>query len=170
MTERKQNNQEGIKKVTIIANEEQYKLAPFVKKCSNSHKETLMEFIYETGINIRETNIYRASSQELAFELVEQGFFVLLYNSQISPASLTIYLPEELSIEQKQYLEIATSMINQCDLIVFKLDSNEELFEHQKEASKNTEALISYIKTLPESKIKNNNNNNNKLNKLIKNL
>ena len=111
MTQSKQNNQKRIKKVTIISNEQLYKLAPFTKKCDNSHRETILEFIYETGIEIPTDNIYNISSQELAYELITKGFSVLLYNSKESPANLTIYLPETLSIEQKQYLQIKNPML-----------------------------------------------------------
>jgi len=158
--------QEKQKKVIIIPNETIYKLAPFTKICENDHRETMLEFIYETGVEVQVENIYRTSSQELAYELVEQGFCILLYNNKMEPANLTIYLPEKLSIEQKKYLEIATSMITQCDLTVYKLDSNEAVIDYQKEASKNVEALMSYIITLPEYSVKI--NNNIESNKLIK--
>ena len=98
------NNQERIKKVAIIPNNNFYKLDPFIKPCDSTHKATMAEFIYETGIELPIENIYRTSSQELAYGLVCQGFIVLLSTSANSTSSLDIYLPEQLTDEQNQYL------------------------------------------------------------------
>ena len=101
------NNQERIKKVVIIPNNN---LKPFIKPCDSTHKATMVEFIYETGIELPIENIYRTSSQELAYELVCKGFVVLLSDKLINRVvDLNIYLPEQLTEEQKQYLKFATS-------------------------------------------------------------
>lgn len=160
MKQKKQNNQEGMKKVTIISNEHIYKLAPFTKKCSSNHNETIIEFLYETGIEIPVENIYRTSSQELAYELVTKGFCVLLYNDLNQPANLTVYLPKELSYEQRQYFELAISMLDQCNLSVFTISVADAVFQQWEQASESIEALMACVNTIPESTPKVNEVNN----------
>lgn len=145
----KNNNQERIKKVAIIPNTNFYNLVPFIKPCDSTHKATIAEFIYETGIELPVENIYRTSSQELAYGLVCQGFVVLLSTSVNSAINLNIYLPEQLTDEQKQYLNFATSLLNNYALMVFSHNSKEEVFDYQQEASRNTENFTNFVNEFP---------------------
>ena len=168
MTKAKQTT-ERMKKVTIIANENLYKLKPFVKKCENGHRETLIEFIYETGIDISFENIYHYSSQELAYELVAKGFCVLLYNNKETPANLTVYLPIQISYEQQTYLELATSMLEQYNLSVFQIRPEDEVFQYLETVSQNIGLMMSFVKLVSGNYPKNNNQQTHSLIKEQKN-
>ena len=150
MTQVINKNQERIKKVTVLANENKYSLEPFTKRCATTHKDTLIEFIYETGIEIHNGNIFRISSQELAYYLVEQGFSVILQTEENNKKEITIYLPELLGINQRQYLNRIISMLKNCTLSVFKINSKDKVLNYCFDASSNVVALIDFIKKLPD--------------------
>lgn len=150
MTKVIEKNNERIKSVIVLANENEYNLEPFIKRCATCHKDTLIEFVYVTGIEFPNTNIYRTSSQELAYYLTEQGFSVLLQTDENNQKELTIYLPETLGKIQRQYLNLVTSMIENCKLSVFQINSKDEVFDYCEDASQNVDLLINLIKDIKE--------------------
>ena len=148
-------NNRRIKTILVLANEAIYQLNPFIKKCETTHKATLIEFIYETGIEIPSIDIYRTSSQELAYYLVEQGFYVMLQTEQNNQKELVVYLPETLGNNQKQYLNLITPTIGNCNLSVFQIDIKKEVLNNYPEASKNINSLIEFIRKVPSYEEKN---------------
>ena len=153
MTQDKNINTERMKRVTIISNENMYKLSPFSKKSETRHRDTMIEFIVETGVPVIVTDGHRMllSSQEIAYNLTEQGFCVLLYNKTNDPATLTIYLPEELGVEQREHLNLAISKALGYQISVLILNKKEELFDYMETIGENKEQLLSFINTIPNS-------------------
>lgn len=130
------------KQVIIISNENIYSFKPFIKNCENKHRETLFEFIYVTGLNVK--NILTASSQELSCDLVEQGFCVMLYNNINQKENLTIYLPQQLSNNQRKYFEDRIANLGNLSLSIYYLDQKNGLVHYNQEKS-NIEGLMNLI-------------------------
>ena len=145
-------NNNRIKTILVLANENKCQLNPFVKKCETTHKATLIEFIYEIGIEIPNIDIYRISSQELAYYLIEQGFSVILQTEQNTQKELVIYLPETLGNNQRQYLNLVAPMVGNCNLSVFQIDTKEEVLDYCIDASKNIDSLIDFVRKVPSYK------------------
>lgn len=100
------------KKVIIIPNENMYDLKPYAKKCENTHKEGLREFINVTGLSVPEV-LTAISSQEIAYHLADYGFITMLYANQKDKHHFTVYLPLQMSEKQQQYfIKRENSLIN----------------------------------------------------------
>ena len=140
--------QEQIKVVTILANENKYNLNPFRKRCSTTHKATLIEFIYETGIEIPNVDIYRTSSQELAFYLSKEEFIVVLQIIEKEQKETIIYLPEILGEIQKRNLNTVISKLEEDKLSVFKLISKDDVFTYCEGASKDKNSLTKFLEQI----------------------
>ena len=130
------------KQVIIISNENKYPFEPFVKNCEDKHKEKLFEFVYETGLSV--PNALTATSQELATDLGELGFCVMLYNKINEQEYLTIYLPHQLSKGQKQYFDQILSQLEKFALSIYYLDEQNGLL-HCHSKSSNIENLTKLI-------------------------
>lgn len=156
------NNQERIKKVAIIPNNNFYKLEPFIKCDNRLNRDSILEFIYASGIELPIGDIYLTSEDNLIEGLVKLGFSILFHSGTNEKSDLTIYLPEQLTDEQKQYLKFATSLLSNCTLMVFSHNTNDEVFDYQKEASSNPENFINYVNGFP-TYTKSKQENNNKL-------
>lgn len=140
------------KQVIIIPNENMYSFEPYIKGSNNTtHKEKLIEFIYETGIEICNEDIFRISSQELAYYLTEQGFCVMLQKTsdETKENNLTVYLPQEISENQRIYFKLAASLLDKSNLTVFSMDQEEPMINYQRKASTNVDELIKYVNQIP---------------------
>ena len=140
--------QEKTKIVTVLANENIYNLKPFRKKCETKHKDTLIEFIYETGIEISNIDIYKTSSQELAFHLTKQGFIVVLETDERVQRETTVYLPKFFGKVQRKNLDIVISNLGESKLSVFELDSEAESLINSEVGSKDKESLLNLIREI----------------------
>lgn len=149
------------KKVIIIPNETMYSFEPYIRGSNNTtHKEKLIEFIYETGVQTFATNIFYLTSQELSYYIAEQGFCVMLQKTsdETKENNLTVYLPTEISENQRNYFKLAATLLEKSNLTVFSIDQEEPLLNYQKEASTNVEALIQYVNQIPLTLKKDNSN------------
>ena len=133
--------QERIKIVTVLANENKYNLAPFRKRCATTHKATLIEFIYVTGIEIPNIDIHKTSSQELAYYLTKEGFIVVLEAEENNQKETNFYLPETFGKMQREYLNKVILKLDECKLSVFKLNSEADVLTYCEDASKNISSL-----------------------------
>ena len=133
--------QERIKIVTVLANENKYNLAPFRKRCATTHKDTLIEFIYVTGIEIPNIDIYKTSSQELAYYLTKEGFIVVLETKENNQKEINLYLPETFGKLQREDLNKVISKLDECKLSVFRIKSDDNVLTYCEDASKNISSL-----------------------------
>lgn len=133
--------QERIKIVTVLANENKYNLAPFRKRCATTHKDTLIEFIYVTGIEIPNIDIYKTSSQELAYYLTKEGFIVVLETKENNQKETNLYLPETFGKLQREDLNKVISKLDECKLSVFRIKSDDNVLTYCEDASKNISSL-----------------------------
>lgn len=133
--------QERFKIVTVLANENKYNLAPFRKRCATTHKDTLIEFIYVTGIEIPNIDIYKISSQELAYYLTKEGFTVVLETEENNQKETNLYLPETFGNLQRENLNKVILKLEECKLSVFRINSRDKVLTYCEDASKNISSL-----------------------------
>ena len=133
--------QERIKIVTVLTNENKYNLTPFRKRCATTHKATLIEFIYVTGIENPDIDIYKTSSQELAYYLTKEGFIVVLETEENNQKETNLYLPETFGKLQRKNLNKVISKLEECKLSVFRINSKDKVLIYCEDASKNISSL-----------------------------
>ena len=154
MTNQTNNNQERIKKIIVIPNDEIYNLSKKEIRCrteiGEGHCKTLIRYIFNNEISVTEEEISNVTSQEVVYSLVKQDFCVMLYNSMYEPKTMTIYLPTTLSVKQKEDIKATLANYEDCKLVVLHLNQN--AFSYYEEASKSIPYLNGFLKIIPEYK------------------
>lgn len=86
----------------IIPNELEIKLPPFISLCYD-HLEKILEFIYNTGINLYDKE--NSDIDTISKLLAEQGYLIFSVDETENAKWMIIYIPEKVSQNQLNYFE-----------------------------------------------------------------
>ena len=111
------------KSITIIANENKYRMEPYYRSCQYHHTEGFRNFAYYTGIEIDDSF---DDSMYISKQLIEKGFCVILTSSYVEDnlENNEIFIPQTISEEQLKYFsqDKLQEKLSKSSIVVYKQD------------------------------------------------
>lgn len=113
------------KQIIIIPNEQEVRLPIFTKKC-NYHREGIINFVFNNGINLYGKE-YSQSFPEMSFELAEQNYLVIGTDEWNNMMTLIVFVPNKVSPKQIEYFEKGKEKLNKYNIMFYSYDENKKL-------------------------------------------
>jgi len=113
------------KQIIIIPNEQEVRLPIFTKKC-NYHREGIINFVFNNGINLYGKE-YSQSFPEMSFELAEQNYLVIGTDEWSNEKVLIAFLPNKVSPRQLEYFERGKERLKEYEIMFYSYDENNNL-------------------------------------------